>query len=111
MYQLERRVKCVVISVSSDDTGRPRVITVCFGFGLGSQCKSARSGNELSNWRESQKNMAGTGLPMEPFIQLNSSKKCPRKYSKSKVMSLVDKRKVSELFWIDLLEAKCEEGV
>ena len=55
--------------------------------------------------------MAGTGLPMEPFIQLNSSKKCPRKYSKSKVMSLVDKRKVSELFWIDLLEAKCEEGV
>ncbi|XP_074621370.1 uncharacterized protein LOC141879914 isoform X2 [Acropora palmata] len=48
---------------------------------------------------------------MEPFIQLNSSKKCPRKYSTSKVTSLVDKKKVSELFWIDLLEAKCAEGL
>ncbi|XP_015771061.1 PREDICTED: uncharacterized protein LOC107349422 isoform X2 [Acropora digitifera] len=48
---------------------------------------------------------------MEPFIQLNSSKKCPWKYSKAKVTALVDKKKVSELFWIDLLDAKCAEGL
>ena len=48
---------------------------------------------------------------MEPFIQLNYSKKCPRKCArKSKVTSFIDKKKVSELFWIDLLEAKCAEG-
>ena len=48
---------------------------------------------------------------MEPFIQLSYGEQCPRKSSKLTETSFIDKRKVSELFWIDLLETKCQEGV
>ena len=48
---------------------------------------------------------------MEPFIQLNYAEQCPRQSLEIKETPFVDTTKVSELFWIDLLKAKCVEGV
>ena len=48
---------------------------------------------------------------MEPFIQLTYNDQCPLKTSQLTETSFVDKRKVTEHFWFDLLERKCPEGV
>ncbi|KAJ7372034.1 hypothetical protein OS493_021462 [Desmophyllum pertusum] len=48
---------------------------------------------------------------MEPFIQLTYSEQCPQKSSQLTETSLIDKRKVPEHFWLDLLERKCLEGL
>ncbi|XP_068719868.1 breast cancer type 2 susceptibility protein-like isoform X2 [Montipora capricornis] len=48
---------------------------------------------------------------MEPFIQLNYAEQCPRQSLEIKETPFVDTTKVSELFWIDLLKAKCVEGL
>lgn len=48
---------------------------------------------------------------MEPFIQLTYNDQCPLKTSQLTETSFVDKRKVTEHFWFDLLERKCPEGL
>lgn len=63
------------------------------------------------NWREAQSKMAAAGWIMEPFIQLTYNDQCPLKTSQLTETSFVDKRKVTEHFWFDLLERKCPEGV
>ena len=73
---------------------------------------TARSLNRATgNWREAQSKMAAAGWVMEPFIQLTYNDQCPLKTSQLTETSFVDRRKVTEHFWFDLLERKCPEGV
>lgn len=67
--------------------------------------------SRYGNWREAQSKMAAAGWIMEPFIQLTYNDQCPLKTSQLTETSFVDKRKVTEHFWFDLLERKCPEGV
>ena len=67
--------------------------------------------SRYKNWREAQSKMAAAGWVMEPFIQLTYNEQCPVKTSQLTETSFIDKRKVNEHFWLDLLQRKCPEGV
>ena len=67
--------------------------------------------SRYKNWREAQSKMAAAGWVMESFIQLTYNEQCPLKTSQPTETSFIDKRKVNEHFWLDLLQRKCPEGV
>ena len=67
--------------------------------------------SRYKNWREAQSKMAAASWVMEPFIQLTYNEQCPLKTSQPTETSFIDKRKVNEHFWLDLLQRKCPEGV